>query len=853
MSGSLQQRVFALDDITIRSDGTGRTVTAYAAVFQSPAEIYDQDGHYQEQIARSAFDKTLKERAGRFGVFYNHARTLHGTPSERGSVPIGTPIEVRADGRGLLTVSRYNKTPLADEVLESIRNGDITGQSFTGRFIKSDPRGPYLPARSGDLTLVTRSEIALVEYGPTPIPAYADAEIVGVRSTGVGNIVVPDAVDLDEAARSYAAAQGWAMPDGSHPIRPLDTHGRLDLQQAIVLVDRGGLPHAVREHVAARAQALGLTDQLPDDWDTRPSARKREAVEIHVHIDQARIDEAVAAEATARTTTSDDAHASTDSTSVTQEDAASAAAGTEDDPQVEPEAAPEPEPQPHSATTDRSTTETRNDMDDRMTVEERAARQSEIRARLSEIDAEYSGATLPDETQTEWDGLQDEYVSHDRAIEAASQRAEQLAALADNPAASERVDNQRAGFRPRQAPNVIVKPDNIYDMASARQQARSVDELPSLYRDRARRAIEASAFPGVSNREDAQERAERLLSTVDSEDGQLAQRMLRTGSPLYNRAFGKMAISLNTNGLTAEESRALALGVDASGGFAVPFQLDPTVILTSDGVINPLRQVARQVQIVGKKWEGVTSAGVTVTRGAEATEAPDSTPTLAQPVVDTSRVQGFIPFSVEIERSWSAMSSEMTMLLQDAKDSEEADSFVNGDGTGNNPHGLIKTLATGSRVAAQTVGGFTIPEDIDSVEEALPPRFRNRASWLAAKSTYNRIKEAASANPSYAGDIWVKLSGGQPPELSSYPAYEVSSMPSVATSGGGSNLVLAFGDFQRGFIIVDRIGMNVELVPHLFGANGRPTGQRGIYAYWSNGCRVLVDNAIRVLNVTSNA
>lgn len=181
-TSTLHQRVVALDDIQIRAGGDGRTVTAYAAVFDSPSEIQDQDGHYLEQIGRSAFDKTLQERAGRIGVFYNHARTVHGTPSESGSVPIGTPLEIRTDGRGLLTVTRYNKTPLADAVLESIRNGDITGQSFTGRFFKSDPQGPYLPSRSGALTLVTRREIGLVEYGPTPIPAYSDAEIIGVRA-----------------------------------------------------------------------------------------------------------------------------------------------------------------------------------------------------------------------------------------------------------------------------------------------------------------------------------------------------------------------------------------------------------------------------------------------------------------------------------------------------------------------------------------------------------------------------------------------------------------------------------------------------------------------------------------------
>ncbi|MDQ1248447.1 MAG: uncharacterized protein QG597_2819, partial [Actinomycetota bacterium] len=45
------QRSYALDDITIRS-GDGRTVEAYAAVFDTSAEIHDRQGHYLERIAR---------------------------------------------------------------------------------------------------------------------------------------------------------------------------------------------------------------------------------------------------------------------------------------------------------------------------------------------------------------------------------------------------------------------------------------------------------------------------------------------------------------------------------------------------------------------------------------------------------------------------------------------------------------------------------------------------------------------------------------------------------------------------------------------------------------------------------
>ncbi|MFD5251326.1 HK97 family phage prohead protease [Streptomyces bobili] len=189
-------RAFPLEDIHVRAGGDGRTVEAYAAVFDTPTVIRDQDGNYTEVIDRRAFERTLNQLAPagsrstwRVGVLYNHGRTLFGTPSERGAMPIGAPVEIKADSRGLLTVTRYNKTELADEVLENIREGSITAQSFSGGFLRSDPgrppRGGWRPDASGKLRTVRRQEIALREYGPTPFPAYVDAAVIGVRAEQV--------------------------------------------------------------------------------------------------------------------------------------------------------------------------------------------------------------------------------------------------------------------------------------------------------------------------------------------------------------------------------------------------------------------------------------------------------------------------------------------------------------------------------------------------------------------------------------------------------------------------------------------------------------------------------------------
>ncbi len=64
-------------------------------------------------------------------------------------------------------------------------------------------------------------------------------------------------------------------------------------------------------------------------------------------------------------------------------------------------------------------------------------------------------------------------------------------------------------------------------------------------------------------------------------------------------------------------------------------------------------------------------------------------------------------------------------------------------------------------------------------------------------------------------------------------------------------LIGVIGDYSRYYKIVDRIGMNIELVPHLFGSGqgNLPTGSRGLFAYWRTGAKVLNAAAFKTLKL----
>lgn len=477
------------------------------------------------------------------------------------------------------------------------------------------------------------------------------------------------------------------------------------------------------------------------------------------------------------------------------------------------------------------------DLDGLRSAEELTSYQKEVRSRLTAINTEFAGLPLPEEARDEFANLTSVNEEIDTRVAELRARENVVAKFASSEAHTERP------FAIHAAPTREV---DIYDLSTIRANWSNPAGAKTELRDRAMRAVELMQFPLSESRAKGQDQLATLLDTVDDARGTIASLVLTTAGPTYRRAFGK---TLAGNELSNEERAALSTGTTTAGGFAVPAQLDPTVMLTSAGAVNPMRAVARVVQTTSNTWQGITSAGITAGYAAEASEAGDDGPAIAQPEITPERADVFVPYSIEIGQDWNGLVTEVSRMIADAKDTLEADKFINGAGSGSTePEGVIAGLATTSELNTTTIDTFA-SGDLYRLEAALPPRFRPRASFLAARVQYNKARQFDTGGGS---ELWVRIGAGLPPELLGYPAYEASEMDDTSTYAGGEHIV-AFGDFQAGYVIVDRVGMSIEIIPHLFatGAN-RPSGQRGLFAFWRNSAGIVVDNAIRVLRVKAS-
>lgn len=468
-----------------------------------------------------------------------------------------------------------------------------------------------------------------------------------------------------------------------------------------------------------------------------------------------------------------------------------------------------------------------------LTIDERRARVREIQARLTEIDAEFAGEELGEEARSEFNELCDERETHERVIAELERRQELVAEKAEQPAARE---------MPSFYAQTRKSEGDIYDLAAIRQESTSPDDEARRLRDNAMRSIERAYFPHEkANREDNQGHLELMLQRVDNTRGDLARHILQTGNPTYVRAWGKY---ITGQSRSPEEERVMSLTTN-SGGYGVPYVLDPTIILSSDGAVNPFRQIARVEQILGTTWKGVSSAGATASWDAELAEVSDDSLTFAQPSIDTAMARVFLPFSIEVGMDYPNFQSELARVIQDSKDVLEATAFATGSSA---PFGVV-TSASG--VVTCSTRGTLAAVDVYATEAALGPRFRNRASWVMNRATAQKIRQFDTAG---GAQLWIDnlqigfdsrspVQGNVGARLLGYGAYESSAMSSTYTTG---QKIAVLGDFSQ-FLIADRVGLTTEYIPHVFGlTTAMPRGERGVFAYWRVGSGVLVTNAFRV-------
>ena len=254
-------------------------------------------------------------------------------------------------------------------------------------------------------------------------------------------------------------------------------------------------------------------------------------------------------------------------------------------------------------------------------------------------------------------------------------------------------------------------------------------------------------------------------------------------------------------------------GVDALGGYAVPFALDRK-ILTKVRDLNVMRRLcsSQSVSTPETYWNvdlGGTDAGWV----GELTPRPNTNvPQLARAGITWGEIYANPKASYRLldDALFNVESWYSQKVAETFADYEE-EAFLTGDGT-NKPKGLLSYDFAATKDTTRDFGTFekitsaTLTADtIIDLYYSLRQVYRgNNTAWLMNPSTIQALRKLKDGNQNY---IWIdNIANGMVGTLLGRPVYESRFMPDFSTAG---NKAILFGDFKKAYTIFDLHGLRI--------------------------------------------
>ena len=289
----------------------------------------------------------------------------------------------------------------------------------------------------------------------------------------------------------------------------------------------------------------------------------------------------------------------------------------------------------------------------------------------------------------------------------------------------------------------------------------------------------------------------------------------------HKAAFNTYVRGGEAGSLRQIEEKALSVGSPADGGYLVPVPAEAE-ILRRMAVISPIRSIATVTAISTAQlkkafsFQGPASGWV-----GEADARPQSAnqqlSDLSFPAMEIyampAATQALLDDAIVDIEQWIA--DEVHTVFAE----QEGAAFVAGNGV-NKPTGFLNYTKvaqsawtngkTGYNVTG-IAGAFPSSNPSDTLVDlifALKAGYRQNASFVMNRKTLSLIRKFKATTGEYLWQPPVAL--GAPSTLMNFPVVEAEDMPDVAVDSFSA----AFGDFRRGYVVVDRVGIRMLRDPY---------------------------------------
>lgn len=252
---------------------------------------------------------------------------------------------------------------------------------------------------------------------------------------------------------------------------------------------------------------------------------------------------------------------------------------------------------------------------------------------------------------------------------------------------------------------------------------------------------------------------------------------------------------------------------DPDGGWTVPEQMESTIDRVV-GTVSAMRRLATVMNISTDTYKKLVNAGGATSGwvGETGARAETSTPALKEIAINTKEIyampaatQTLLDDSAVDIASWLA--NEVSIEFAE----EEGEAFILGNGV-EQPKGITNytTVANASYtwgkvgyIASGAAATMPDTEKLIELQHALKSVYRNDAAWLMSDATLEHVRKFKDGDSNY---IWKPgLELGAPSLLLGKRVETDDNMPSI----GANTYPIAFANFKRAYLIVDRIGIRV--------------------------------------------
>lgn len=326
----------------------------------------------------------------------------------------------------------------------------------------------------------------------------------------------------------------------------------------------------------------------------------------------------------------------------------------------------------------------------------------------------------------------------------------------------------------------------------------------------------------------------KLQTALDDTNAQLAAARLggagdgpavSTEARDHARAFNQFFRRGTEEGLRELEMKAaLRTDSDPDGGYVVPDQMEQTIDRVL-GTVSAMRSIASVMSVSAASYKKLVNRGGAGAGwvGERQARPETATPTLAElsfPAMEIyanpAATQTLLDDARVDIAAWLA--EEVSTAFAEA----EGAAFISGDGV-NQPRGLLSydTVANASQswgnigytasgvAAALTDSSHNGVDALIDLIYSIKQGYRQNARFLMNKSLQATVRKLKSKTEELY--LWQPpVQAGQPATLLGYPITDDDNMPDVAAGA----FPVAFGDFRRGYLIVDRFGVRVLRDPY---------------------------------------